>query len=54
MSTPTLKSFISEKEIEEVKRKKQEEWERVRKPDQPLGNAVTTVKGGGSVPMTVL
>ena len=31
-----LKSFISEKEIEEVKKKRQEEWERVRKPDQPL------------------
>ena len=31
-----FKSFVSEKEIEEVKQKRQEEWERVRRPDQPL------------------
>ena len=37
MATPTLRTFVSEKEIEEVKKRKQEEWERVRKPDQPLG-----------------
>lgn len=37
MAAPTFKSFISEKEIDEVNKKKQEEWERVRKPDQPLG-----------------
>lgn len=37
MAVPTFKSFISEKEIEAVNKKKQEEWERVRKPDQPLG-----------------
>ena len=32
-----FRSFVSEKEIEEVKQKRQEEWEKVRKPDQPLG-----------------
>ena len=29
--------FVSEKEIEDVKAKKQKEWEKVRRPDQPLG-----------------
>lgn len=33
----TFKSFISEKEVEEAKKKRQEEWEKVRRPDQPLG-----------------
>jgi len=28
---------VTEKEIEEVKKKRQEEWEKVRRPDQPLG-----------------
>ena len=32
-----LKQFVTEKEIEEVKKKRQEEWEKVRRPDQPLG-----------------
>ncbi len=36
MST-VFKSFISEKEVEEVKKKRQEEWEKVRRPDEPLG-----------------
>ena len=36
MAVPILKSFVSEKEIEEVKQKRQEEWEKVRRPDQPL------------------
>lgn len=40
MATPTFKSFVSEKEIEEVKKKRQEEWEKVRKPDQPLGKYI--------------
>ncbi len=39
MSNPTFKSFITEKEIEDVKKKRQEEWEKVRKPDQPLGKS---------------
>lgn len=29
--------FITESEIAEAKRKRQEEWERVRNADQPLG-----------------
>jgi len=33
----TFKQFITEKEVEEVKKKRQEEWEKVRRPDQPLG-----------------
>ncbi|XP_065569842.1 PSME3-interacting protein-like isoform X2 [Artemia franciscana] len=32
--------FVSEKEIEENRKKRQEEWEKVRKPDQPLENQV--------------
>ena len=32
-----FKEFVTEKEIEEVKKKRQEEWEKVRRPDQPLG-----------------
>lgn len=41
MATPTFKSFVSEKEIEEAKKKRQEEWEKVRKPDQPLGETLS-------------
>ena len=29
------RSFVSEAEIEEAKKNRQEEWERVRKPDDP-------------------
>lgn len=32
----TLKSFVSQDELEEKRRKRQEEWEKVRRPDQPL------------------
>lgn len=35
-SAPKFKSFVSEAEIEERKKKRQEEWEKVRKPDQPV------------------
>ena len=31
------RSFVTEKDIEERRRQKQEEWERTRKPDDPLG-----------------
>jgi hypothetical protein len=34
---PQFKSFVSEAEIEEKKKQRQEEWEKVRRPDQPLG-----------------
>ena len=36
-SAPVFKSFVSEKEIEDVKKKRQDEWERVRKPEDPIG-----------------
>lgn len=29
--------FVTETEAAEARQKRQEEWERVRKPDQPLG-----------------
>ena len=37
MAVPTFKSFVTEKEVEEVRKKRQEEWEKVRKPTDPLG-----------------
>lgn len=30
-------SFVSETEIDEIRKKRQEEWEKVRKEDDPLG-----------------
>jgi len=36
-TVPTFKKFVSEEEIEEKRRQRQEEWEKVRKPDQPQG-----------------
>lgn len=30
-------SFVSETEIDEIRQKRQEEWEKVRKEDDPLG-----------------
>ena len=37
VSKVTLKNFESQEEIDEKKRRRQEEWEKVRKPDDPLG-----------------
>lgn len=34
--TSKFKSFVSEAELEERRKKRQEEWEKVRRPDQPL------------------
>jgi len=31
--------FVSEAEIEEKRKKRQEEWEKVRQPHQPLGDS---------------
>ena len=31
-----MKSFVSEEDLEEIRKKRQEEWEKVRRPDQPL------------------
>lgn len=30
--------FVTESELAEARQKRQEEWEKVRQPDQPLGN----------------
>jgi len=39
-STPGLAplKFVSEAEIEEKRKKRQEEWEKVRQPHQPIGD----------------
>lgn len=37
---PNFKKFVSEDDIEAAKKKRQEEWERVRRPDQPEGSAL--------------
>lgn len=29
--------FVTESELTEARQKRQEEWEKVRQPDQPLG-----------------
>lgn len=34
---PNFKKFVSEDEIAEAKKKRQEEWEKVRRPDEPEG-----------------
>ena len=34
---PRPLSFITEKEVEDVKRKRQEDWERVRRAEDPKG-----------------
>lgn len=33
----SLKKFLTTKEVEEAKEKRQAEWEKIRKPDDPLG-----------------
>jgi hypothetical protein len=33
----SFKSFVTETELAEIKQKRQEEWEKTRRPDQPLG-----------------
>lgn len=43
-----FKQFVSEKQIEEVKKKRQEEWEKVRRPDQPLGMVLIPVSATGA------
>ncbi len=32
-----FKKFVSEDELEEKRKKRQEEWEKVRKPEDPVG-----------------
>ena len=35
-----LMSFVSEKDVEEMKKKRQEQWEKVRKPGDPKGEMI--------------
>lgn len=37
------RKFVSESELDEKRKKRQEEWEKVRKPDDPEGKCVRTV-----------
>ena len=37
-----LKAFVSETELEEQRKQRQEEWEKVRTADQPAGNTLYT------------
>jgi len=32
-----LKKFVTETELDEKRKKRQEEWEKVRQPHQPIG-----------------
>ena len=41
--TEQVKKFVSETELEEKRKLRQMEWEKVRKPDQPLGKWRTSV-----------
>lgn len=34
--------FVTESEIAEARQKRQEEWEKVRQPDEPLGKHIST------------
>lgn len=36
-STVKCKKFVSESEVEALRKKRQEEWEKVRKTEDPLG-----------------
>ena len=37
-----MKSFVTETELEDKRAVRQAEWEKVRKPDQPLGSSKAT------------
>lgn len=41
MSSGRGLSFVSEADLEEKRQKRQEEWEKVRQPDEPLGTVHT-------------
>jgi len=34
-----INTFVSETALEEQRKKRQEEWEKVRKPEDPVGNS---------------
>jgi len=38
-----IKSFVSENELDEAKKKRQEEWERVRRPEDPKGDLFSDI-----------
>lgn len=40
MAAGRLVSFVTETEVEELRKKRQEEWEKVRKPGDPKGKAI--------------
>lgn len=46
--------FITESEALEVRRKRQEEWEKVRKADDPLGKYFLTAIFPLNLPMLLL
>lgn len=35
-----LNAFVSENDLEERRKKRQEEWEKVRKPEDPVGKYI--------------
>lgn len=37
------RKFVSESELDEKRKKRQEEWEKVRKPDDPEGESMHTI-----------
>ena len=37
----SVKKFVTQDEIDEKKKKRQEEWEKVRKPDDPVGKTLS-------------
>ena len=40
MSSKRLMSFVTQEQADELKKKRQEEWDRVRNPEDPEGNGV--------------
>ena len=46
------KKFVSEEEVEAQKKKRQEEWEKVRRPDQPEGKYDNFVYAYGTVSLS--
>lgn len=44
-STPafSVKKFESQNEVDEKRKKRQEEWEKVRKPDDPQGTEMKNI-----------
>ncbi len=41
MAAKKLMSFVTQEQADELKKKRQEEWERVRKPEDPKGEVLT-------------